>query len=268
MPGFVDNFVESSSKRNRRRRVVRGQNQTTRKITSDTETSSDTNDSGPDEFNPEEATAASVVPDGTPSELALELRMYPKHPLKDSWTFWCLDVGRSRNWEECLVPLNTFNHVEDFWALFHHLSSINDMRSGSDYMLFKEGIQPMWEDPMNRAGGRWMIKLEPENRDGEINQQAWTELLLLLISGLIEGSDKITGAVCNVRRMCDKLSLWMTDCIDEAGIIEAGHAFKAALSFWQFRQPFRFERHTDVETKTGSQAFALYTLPPFRPRQN
>jgi len=263
MPGFVN--VSSNNRKNRRRRVpVRGQNQTTRKITSETETSSDTNDSDIEEFNhPDESTVVANV-----DYLALELRDHPKHPLKDSWTFWCLDIGRSKNWEECLVPLNTFEHVEDFWALFHHLASINDMKSGSDYMMFKKGIQPKWEDPLNRSGGRWMIKLEPQNRAEGINQQAWTELLLLLISGLIEGADKVTGAVCNVRRMCDKLSLWMSDCSDEASINGAGCAFQAALEHWQFRQPFRFERHSDVEAKNCSQAKALYTLPPYRPRHN
>lgn len=269
MPGFVNHNMgssnnRSSSNRRRRRVPVRGQSQTTRKITSETETSSDTNDSDPGDQD--ESTL--LVDGNVDNSLALELRNHPKHPLKDSWTFWCLDIGRSKNWEECLVPLNTFQHVEDFWALFHHLASINEMKPGSDYMMFKKGIQPKWEDPLNRSGGRWMIKLEPQNRADEVNQQAWTELLLLLISGLIDGADKVTGAVCNVRRMCDKLSLWMSDCSDEASIGDAGCAFQAALDFWQFRQPFRFERHSDVETKTCSQAKALYTLPPYRPRHN
>jgi len=228
--------------------VVRGQSQTTRKITSETESSSEFEDDSDNSLND------------------IERRLYPKHPLKHSWTFWCLDVGRSRNWEECLVPLNTFRYVEDFWALFHHLATINELSCGADYMMFKEGIQPKWEDARNRSGGRWMIKLEPQNRAGEINHKAWIELLLLLIGDRIQDGDKVTGAVCNVRRMCDKLSLWMADCCDEMSIVRAGEAFQAALQFWQFRQPFRFERHVDVETKTGSQAKALYTLAAFRPR--
>jgi len=260
MPGFIDN----ESERRRNRRVpVRGQTQTTRKITSETESSSDFDDSNDDDIDVQDETAVDATADAL-----LQLRLYPKHPLKHSWTFWCLDVGRSSNWEECLVPLNTFRYVEDFWALFHHLATINEISCGADYMMFKEGIQPKWEDARNRSGGRWMIKLEPQNRAEEINHQAWIELLLLLIGDGIEGDNgKVTGAVCNVRRMCDKLSLWMADCGDESSVVCAGEAFQAALQHWQFRQPFRFERHVDVETKTGSQAKALYTLPSSsRPR--
>merc|ERR1712098_303174 len=84
-----------------------------------------------------------------------------------------------------------------------------------------------------------------------------------LIGDRIQDGDKVTGAVCNVRRMCDKLSLWMADCCDEMSIVRAGEAFQAALQFWQFRQPFRFERHVDVETKTGSQAKLSTPWQPF-----
>jgi len=259
MPGFVDNSengLDRGRQRRRRRVPVKGQNQTTRKITSETE-SEDSSFSD----------AGSHVDDSYVPEDPQAMLKYPKHPLKDSWTFWCLDPSRSRNWEECLVPLNTFEFVEDFWALFRHLASLNELSSGADYMMFKEGIKPQWEDPRNRRGGRWMIKVEPHNRDQDMNTQAWLELLLLLIGdGVVgedggDGANKVTGAVCNVRKLCDKLSLWMADSGDEDGVLRAGRAFQAALQGSGFRQPLRFERHVDVEAKTSSQAKALYTLP-------
>ena len=38
------------------------------------------------------------------------------------------------------------------------------MKIGSDYSLFKDNIQPMWEDKANKNGGRWMITLNRNQR--------------------------------------------------------------------------------------------------------
>ena len=34
----------------------------------------------------------------------------------------------------------------------------------TDYMLFKKGIRPEWEDPHNRAGGKWVVTLPYPSR--------------------------------------------------------------------------------------------------------
>jgi translation initiation factor 4E len=33
------------------------------------------------------------------------------------------------------------------------------MPLGSNYHLFKEGVQPMWEDPQNAKGGKWVTQV-------------------------------------------------------------------------------------------------------------
>ena len=73
----------------------------------------------------------------------------------------------------------TFDTVEDFWACYHHVQLPSKLPMGSDYMLFKDGIQPKWEDEQNRDGGKWAIETDKKYRphlDG-----TWLETLLAVI---------------------------------------------------------------------------------------
>lgn len=44
--------------------------------------------------------------------------------------------------------------------MFHTLPPA-DIANGTDLYIFKKGIKPMWEDPMNENGGRWLINVPP-----------------------------------------------------------------------------------------------------------
>jgi len=49
----------------------------------------------------------------------------------------------------------------------------------SDYVTFvmlQDGIQPMWEDPKNRSGGRWVINLDKKRRTVELDH-FWLEMV-------------------------------------------------------------------------------------------
>lgn len=42
---------------------------------------------------------------------------------------------------------------------------------GCDYSVFKSDIRPMWEDPINKNGGRWLIK------DNGLLDQYWMDIV-------------------------------------------------------------------------------------------
>lgn len=46
--------------------------------------------------------------------------------------------------------------VEQWWALYSHIIRLQDIPPHIDLHLFKKGIQPMWEDPANSKGGKWV----------------------------------------------------------------------------------------------------------------
>ncbi|KAI8429265.1 hypothetical protein MSG28_007771 [Choristoneura fumiferana] len=93
-----------------------------------------------------------------------------KHPLQNTWSLWFYDNDRNKTWEENLIELTTFDTVEDFWRLYHHIKLPSELRQGHDYAVFKQGIRPMWEDDANKMGGRWLISLEKKQRNSDLDR--------------------------------------------------------------------------------------------------
>ena len=78
---------------------------------------------------------------------------------------------------------------------------------GCDYSLFKDGIEPMWEDEKNKRGGRWLITLNKQQRRSDLHR-FWLETLLCLIGESFDDySDDVCGAVVAVRAKGDKIAI-------------------------------------------------------------
>lgn len=93
-----------------------------------------------------EATAIELVEkvDGLSLEEKLEAESgeaYIKHPLQNSWTLWFLHPDSQRNWDDRVIPILSFDTVEDFWSIYNHIKTPAEFNSGHDYYLFKQGIK-------------------------------------------------------------------------------------------------------------------------------
>lgn len=66
---------------------------------------------------------------------------YIKHPLQNSWTMWFLHPDKSRDWEDRVIPIISFDTVEDFWSIYNHIKTPAEFSLGHDYYLFKQGIK-------------------------------------------------------------------------------------------------------------------------------
>ena len=44
------------------------------------------------------------------------------------------------------------------------LKTFKNLIPNTDYLLFKHGIKPEWEDPKNNDGGKWVITI-PKEKD-------------------------------------------------------------------------------------------------------
>ncbi len=110
--------------------------------------------------------------------------------------------------------ISSFKTVGEFWAIFSHMKRVSDIPVGYDYHLFLEGVKPMWEDPVNKAGGKWLIRLKKG-----VLQILWERLVIAVIRGAFTpedlDGDEITGCVASVRNGEDVLSLWNKDCRNE-----------------------------------------------------
>ena len=80
----------------------------------------------------------------------------------------------------------------------------------------------------------------------------WLEVMLCLIGEAFEKyTDLVNGAVVNVRRKGDKVSLWLGEASDEAAIKTVGLKLKERLGIGE-KTPIGFEMHQDVMSRSGS----------------
>eukprot|EP00397_Hematodinium_sp_SG-2012_P067465 GEMP01104760.1.p1 GENE.GEMP01104760.1~~GEMP01104760.1.p1 ORF type:complete len:130 (+),score=33.28 GEMP01104760.1:354-743(+) len=66
-------------------------------------------------------------------------------------------------------------------------------------MLFRGGVRPEWESPLNATGGHFQYHLKPSLGGGQVDEY-WNNLVLGIIGATIEPVDLITGV-----RLVDKL---------------------------------------------------------------
>uniref|UniRef100_U5EUM7 eIF-4F 25 kDa subunit n=1 Tax=Corethrella appendiculata TaxID=1370023 RepID=U5EUM7_9DIPT len=181
-----------------------------------------------------------------------------KHPLQFTWTLWYLEPDRSKSWEETLNEVTSFSTVEDFWSLYNHIKLPSEVKVGSDYSLFKQGIKPMWEDVQNKRGGRWVISINKQQRP-EILDKYWLDTILCLIGEAFEASDEICGAVVNVRPKGDKISIWTSNSQNRNAILEIGKIYKERLGLSP-KTSINYQIHKDTMVKSSSNVKSTYTL--------
>ncbi|KAJ1975389.1 eukaryotic translation initiation factor 4E [Dimargaris xerosporica] len=153
-----------------------------------------------------------------------------KHPLQEGWTLWFDNPSKrttSNTWSQNLREIITFHTVEDFWGAVNNIARPTEIPTGANYHLFKEGVKPMWEDPANGRGGKWVIQLPRKPSDA--NQQ-WLNTLLALIGETFEHEEAICGAVFSCRRSHFRISLW-TRISDDRPVLESiGRQLRSFLS--------------------------------------
>uniref|UniRef100_A0A7E4W2Z6 eIF-4F 25 kDa subunit n=1 Tax=Panagrellus redivivus TaxID=6233 RepID=A0A7E4W2Z6_PANRE len=142
------------------------------------------------------------------------------------WQFW----RSSANEPNGVVMVRTFDTWENFHSFYHTLTAPTALPWGSDYYLFREGIEPLWEDPSNIKGGRWLTIIERTKRAERLDV-CWFELIMALIrEEFVEVEDDICGAVVNVRQKGDKVALWTRDGTNDDINITIGHTMRKTFS--------------------------------------
>lgn len=182
-----------------------------------------------------------------------------KHPLQHTWALWFFKNDRNKNWSDNLRLVTKFDTVEDFWAIYNHIQLSSKLHAGCDYNLFKDGIQPMWEDPSNKNGGKWQFQLGKQHRNSDLDKY-WLETLLLMIGeGFGEDSECVNGGVVQVRGKGDKSAIWLSESRDTDVVTRIGHVYKARLALPKKIQ-IQFYSHADTQSKSGSMVKAKVVL--------
>lgn len=130
------------------------------------------------------------------------------HQLKDAWSFWYRPpISKAHGYieyENTLHGIATVQTAEDFWGIYSHLKRPSSLPVVSDYHLFKKDIRPIWEDEVNRKGGKWVLRMKKGVAD-----RYWEDLLLSLIGDQFgDAGEDVCGAVLSMRNGEDILSIW------------------------------------------------------------
>jgi len=116
--------------------------------------------------------------------------------IQNKYTFWCYRSGNGTkrvDYIEATKPIGSFGTVEGFWHVYDHIIRPNDFKQSADYHLFKEGIKPTWEDPANKAGGKWMVRLKTKG----LTSRYWEELVLAIIGEQFDVGHEICKYLCH-----------------------------------------------------------------------
>ncbi|KAL2760663.1 hypothetical protein ACRALDRAFT_2024600 [Sodiomyces alcalophilus JCM 7366] len=130
------------------------------------------------------------------------------HPLKYGWVTWCRPCQpKGQPFEEyakSLTPLVNCNTLEDFVRGFRHLKHPSELPVGWEYHFFKKGIRPIWEDEVNRNGGKWVLRLKKGIAD-----RYWEDTRFALLGDAFqEVGEEICGGVVSIRNGEDVISIW------------------------------------------------------------
>ncbi|KXS18294.1 eukaryotic translation initiation factor 4E [Gonapodya prolifera JEL478] len=138
-----------------------------------------------------------------------------KHPLNTPWTLWYDTPGQKRanasNWQQSLKKLVTFDTVEDFWGVFNNVLKASELAPGSNYHVFRAGIQPACQDPANGKGGKWTIPAKKKPDTDNI----WLNVLLAMVGESLDSPTDICGAVASVRARGDRVAVWTKTANDK-----------------------------------------------------
>ncbi|XP_020807689.1 eukaryotic translation initiation factor 4E [Drosophila serrata] len=209
-------------------------------------------------------TGEGIIPDEEPqlgSSLNTQLSLIDyelgmKHLLQHTWTVWHWENDRTKSWSDMLSDVTSFNTVEDFFSVYYFIKPPSDLKIFNDYMVFKQGIRPMWEDDFNKEGGRWIMLLDKASK--AFSDKLWHDLLLCIIGECFEYSDQICGVVINVRNKANKLSLWTKNARNSVAVMAIGNQLKQFLHLGEME--IQYQGHKDAMVQHGPNVSALYRL--------
>jgi translation initiation factor 4E len=139
------------------------------------------------------------------------------------------------------IIFQTFQ-VEDFWSVYNYIMQPSKLPNGSNYRLFKDGVEPKWEDPSNKQGGSWTVNL-PKKMHEQLDDM-WLNLILACIGDTLGNGEMVCGIIVSIRKKEDRLAIWTESAKDKDEIMNIGHDFKSSCELDGVK--LEFKTHSDM----------------------
>lgn len=125
--------------------------------------------------------------------------------------------------------------LEQMWLSLSIMKKLHELANGSELLVFKTGVIPVWEDPVNSKGGRWVFRFshrfnpangpelakEMQESTRKVRRRTtliWERLVLRTLGGSLVGDKNNTrgiqllndvgGLVLSARRDEQIISVW------------------------------------------------------------
>jgi len=136
--------------------------------------------------------------------------------LGEKWIFYLDEIDSSKapsaqTFEGQLKEVGSFDTLKEFWRNWTALE-VESLKEGVNLRMFRAGIKPTWEDPANRAGGKWVARnLAPGSRG-----RTWPTVALAMVQGLLKGevNERVCGLVLSTRQGTDSIQVWCGNDFD------------------------------------------------------
>ena len=117
--------------------------------------------------------------------------------------------------------------------MYNNSYALTEVISNTDYLFFKKGVRPEWEDPENRDGGKWVVTLPIQEHLEEECEQAWLALLLNVVGSQFsfEETAIINGMIYSIRDKHMRMSLWCKSAENMDTVTSIGKKFKDLAKF-------------------------------------
>eukprot|EP01092_Planopodium_desertum_P017189 TRINITY_DN99_c0_g1_i1.p1 TRINITY_DN99_c0_g1~~TRINITY_DN99_c0_g1_i1.p1 ORF type:complete len:246 (-),score=4.33 TRINITY_DN99_c0_g1_i1:80-817(-) len=123
--------------------------------------------------------------------------------------------------------------ISQFWERWD--SAKKDLGTkDTNVRVFKQEITPIWEDPANAKGGKFVSTI----RDFGVAIKAWVGVLTSLIAGELSRMADVCGAVFSVRNDGAVISLWNRDASSRESISTLSGLFSRLVGV-----PTRYQSH-------------------------
>jgi translation initiation factor 4E len=133
--------------------------------------------------------------------------------LNARWTMWFDNprlADETKEWKDNLSNCGSFDTVESYWKIYNNLKPAGELSLNSNYHVFREGVVPMWEDPVNKDGGKFVLTLpKKDSKSGKIDEW-WLFTVLSIIGETLDmDGNEVCGAVVSIRKSQDRIALWL-----------------------------------------------------------
>mmetsp|Transcript_19299 Transcript_19299/g.27150 ORF Transcript_19299/g.27150 Transcript_19299/m.27150 type:complete len:195 (-) Transcript_19299:72-656(-) len=175
-------------------------------------------------------------------------------PLHRKWVLW-YDNPRlapaGSDWKDNLNNCGTFSTAEEFWQVFNNVKPASHLALNSNYHIFREGVQPMWEDVANLHGGKFVLSMPKRDSKAGKCDEWWLYTTLAVIGETMDMTgDEICGAVVSIRKNQDRIALWLKSC-DKDKCVKIGARWKKALEVSN-KTSLKYQSHKDATASGNS----------------